>query len=81
MRRYELKFGPGGGEFQSHLGCGLGRMRYDNDQLNVGESIQERRRAENVQYLVNLTQIYMITAQILLALNTILLALILWRLW
>ena len=51
--------------------------RYDN----VGEAVQERRRAENVQYLVNLTQIYMITAQILLALITILLALILWRLW
>ena len=83
MYKSELKFGPGGGEFQSHLGCGLGRMatRHDNDQLNVGEAIQERRRAENVQYLVNLTQIYMITAQILLALNSILLALILWRLW
>ena len=55
--------------------------RYDSDQPKVGAAIQERRRAENVQYLVNLTQIYMITAQILLAVIAILLALILWRLW
>jgi hypothetical protein len=55
--------------------------RYDSDQPNVGEAIQERRRAENVQYLVNLTQIYMISEQILLALISILLALILGRLW
>jgi hypothetical protein len=55
--------------------------RNDGDQLNVGEAIQERRRAENVQHLVSLTQIYMISAPILLALISILLALILWRLW
>ena len=51
------------------------------DEMNVGEFIQEKRKRENVQYLVNLTQIYMISAPILLALISILLALILWRLW
>jgi hypothetical protein len=56
-------------------------IQYDSDELSVGEFIQERRRRENVQYLVNLTQIYMISAPILLALISILLALILWRLW
>jgi len=55
--------------------------RPDSDEPNVGEFIQEKHRRENVQYLVNLTQIYMISAPILLALISILLALILWRLW
>jgi len=54
---------------------------HDSDELNVGEAIQEKRRAENVQYLINLTQIYMISAPILLALISTVLALILWRLW
>jgi hypothetical protein len=55
--------------------------QYDSDYPSVGEFIQEKRRHENVQYLVNLTQIYMISAPILLALISTLLALILWRLW
>jgi len=55
--------------------------QYDTDQPNVGEAIQEKRRAENVQYLVKLTQIYMISAPIFLALISTLLALLLWRLW
>jgi hypothetical protein len=54
---------------------------YYGDELSMGEFIQEKRKRENVQYLVNLTQIYMISAPILLALISILLALILWRLW
>ena len=54
---------------------------YYGDELSVGEFIQEKRKRENVQYLANLTQIYMISAPILLALISILLALILWRLW
>ena len=54
---------------------------YDSDQPNVGEAIQEKRKAENVQYLVSLTQIYMVSAPILLALIAIILALLLWRLW
>jgi hypothetical protein len=56
-------------------------IQYDSDELSVGEFIQEKRRRENVLYLVNLTQIYMISAPILLALISTLLALILWRLW
>jgi hypothetical protein len=55
--------------------------QHDSEQANVGEAIQERRRAENVRHLVSLTQIYMITAPILLALISTLLALLLWRLW
>ena len=55
--------------------------QYDTDQPNVGEAIQEKRRAENVQYLVKLTQIYMISAPIFLALISTLLELLLWRLW
>lgn len=55
--------------------------RYDSDEPSVGEAIQEKRRAENVQHLVNLTKIYMISAPILLALISIILALLLWRLW
>jgi hypothetical protein len=55
--------------------------RYDSDQPSVGEAIKEKRRAENVEYLVNLTQIYMISAPILLALISIILALLLWRQW
>ena len=56
-------------------------IQYDSDELSVGEFIQEKRRRENVRYLVNLTQIYMISAPILLALISIILALLLWRLW
>jgi len=56
-------------------------FRHDSDELNVGELILEKRRREKVQYLVNLTQIYMISAPILLVLISTLLALILWRLW
>jgi hypothetical protein len=55
--------------------------RYDSDEPKLGEFIQEQRRRENVQYLVLVTQIYMISAPILLALISILLGLILWRLW
>lgn len=56
-------------------------VQHDSDELSVGEFIQEKRKRENVQYLVNLTQIYMISAPILLGLISTLLALILWRLW
>jgi hypothetical protein len=55
--------------------------RYDSDQPSVGEAIKEKRRAENVQHLVRLTQVYMISAPILLALILIILVLLLWRLW
>jgi len=55
--------------------------RYDSDEPSVGEAIQEKRRAESLEHLVSLTQFYMISAPILLALISIILALLLWRLW
>lgn len=56
-------------------------IQHDSDELSAREFIQEKRKRENVQHMVNLIQIYMISAPILLALISILLALILWRLW
>jgi hypothetical protein len=43
------------------------------DDGNMGEFIQEERRRENVQQLVNLTLIFLISAPIFLALISILL--------